>query len=230
MKSIFMAAIAGAVLLGLATAPASAAAITFGSGAGANSFPFGDSNYLGEYQQVYDGSLFSGSVNITQLTFFAGPGFPFDKISGNYTLHLSTTAAGVGSLSTVYANNIGADNSLFFSGTVSNVLSFTGTPFLFDPTQGNLLLDVFVNTSNSTRSRFAAGCSTQINRVFNFFGNSASYGIGGSPGQCTPNSYGLQTQITFTPAAVPEPLTLSLFGAGAAGLAALRRRKMAKAG
>ena len=34
--------------------------------------------------------------------------------------------------------------------------------------------------------------------------------------------------VSFTPAQVPEPLTLSLFGAGLAGAAALRRRKKAK--
>jgi hypothetical protein len=45
-----------------------------------------------------------------------------------------------------------------------------------------------------------------------------------------PNSQAVAIDFSITPAsAVPEPLTLSLFGAGVAGAAALRRRKSRKA-
>jgi hypothetical protein len=231
MKWILTNAAAGVLMLGLAGS-ASAGTITFGTGTGGNAFPFTATSYLGEYQQVYDASLFSGPVDITQITFFRAPGFASASISGNFTISLSTSSATVSSLSTVYANNIGPDNSLFFGGSVSNVLSFTGTPFLLDPSHGNLLLDLIVNTSDSVQSSLAAGCSTQTNRVFNFSGNSTSHGIGANPGQCTPNSYGLETQFTFTPAQVPEPSVLTLFGAGLLGLVGLgatRRRKLTSA-
>lgn len=118
---------------------------------------------------------------------------------------------------------------MFFSGAVSNVLSFTGTPSFFDPSDGDLLLDVFVNTPNN--APLAAGCSTDTNRAFNFFGN-GSQGIGTAPSQCTPNSYGLQTQFTFTAAQVPEPSELALFGTGLlalVGFGVMRRRKPATA-
>jgi hypothetical protein len=233
MDYIFRRAAACALILaGVGVLPAFAGTITAGTGTTSNSFPFGDPNYIGEYQQVYDASIFSGAVQITQLSFFAGPGFPSDTITGNYTLRLSTTNVGVGSLSTTYATNIGPDNTLFFSGAVNHVLSFAGAPYLFDPSQGNLLLDVFVNTGNSTLSRFAAGCSVQTNRVFNFSGNSNSHGIGASPGQCTPNEYGLETQFTFTAAAIPEPPALPMFGSALLALigwGALGRRKPSRA-
>jgi hypothetical protein len=52
----------------------------------------------------------------------------------------------VNSLSNVNFNsNLGANNAAFasmaLSGTAPSVLSFTGGPFNYDPSQGNLLLD-----------------------------------------------------------------------------------------
>jgi hypothetical protein len=215
---------AAGLALGLAmTGPVSANVITFGTGNRNNAYPFMTSTYVGEYQQIYDGALFSGPVNITQIDFFSVVG----DISGDYTLHLSTSSATPQTLSTTYANNIGADNALFFSGSVSHVLSFTGTPFFFDPAGGDLLLDVFVNTGNPVSGSLAAGCSTDTNRVFNFNGN-GSQGTGNSPAICTPTSYGLETQFTFTAAQVPEPSELALFGTGLLaliGFGAARRRR-----
>ena len=44
-------------------------------------------------------------------------------------------------------------------------------------------------------------------------------------GSAATSSGAVQITYTFTPTSVPEPITLSLFGAGLAGAAALRRRK-----
>jgi hypothetical protein len=44
-------------------------------------------------------------------------------------------------------------------------------------------------------------------------------------GSAATSSGAVQIVYTFAPATVPEPITLSLFGAGLAGAAALRRRK-----
>ena len=220
-----------ALMLGFAAAgTASAGTITFGTATGGNGFPFSSSAYTVEYQQVYEGSLFSGPVDITQIGFFSAPRTSGD-ITGNFTLHLSTTTATPSTLSLTYANNIGADNALFFSGAVSHVLSFTGTPFYFDPSAGDLLLDVLVNTANTTNNGpLAAGCSTDTNRVFNFILSSGPGAVAtGNSALCNPNSFGLETQFTFTSTQVPEPPAIGLVGAGLLGLlgfAARRKRRL----
>src|SRR5581483_1092896 len=87
-------------------------------GAG-NSFPFG-SAYNAEYQQVYSSSAFSGPIQITDLylyntQFNSGAS---STPSGTYTVNLSTTSAGVGSLSPTFSQNIGANNTQVFSGSI----------------------------------------------------------------------------------------------------------------
>lgn len=142
--------------------------------------------------------------------------------TGTYTLSFSTTSVGPTSLSTVYANNIGSNNKLFFSGSVTDAISFTGAPFLFDPSEGNLVLDLIVKRGNTApQSSFAAGCSGDTNRGYNFFGSSTSHGIGGNLGECTPNSYGRKTQFTVSPATVPEPSSFAPLASGLLGLFAM---------
>ena len=223
---------AAALGLGMAiTGPALAATITFGNTNPVlgNAYPFTHTTYVSEYQQVYDGSFFSGPSLINQITFFAGPGV-MPGITGNFTLNFSTTSKSPATLGTVYANNLGLDNTLFFSGAVSNTLTFTGSPFLFDPSKGNLLLDVLVNTPASANSSLIGSCGSDTNRAFSFSGTGPAVGTGTNPGLCSPNSFGLKTQFTFTAVSVPEPTPLAMFGAGLLGLlglAAVRGRKQA---
>jgi len=133
-----------------------AAAIIIGGpgdpGAG-NGIPFGES-FLGgpEYQQVYNSNNFSGPILITEMTFYHhNNNFGGDTAQvngGTYTLSLSATAAAVNGLSSTFANNLGANNTVVFFGDLPRLAAgevdiFLSTPFLYDPGQGNLLLDVF---------------------------------------------------------------------------------------
>src|SRR5262249_39157969 len=101
-----------------------------------------------EYQQVYGNSLFSGAVTITGLTFFNNNFVPGSIADANYVISLSTTAAAVNGLSSVFADNLGTDNQVFFSGPLggligaSNEFTITGTSFSYDPAMGNLLLTI----------------------------------------------------------------------------------------
>lgn len=193
-----------------------------------NAFPFGTSGYVGEYQQVYTSSAFSGPVLLTDVAFKTAAGFSGDSATENLTIKLSTTSQPVNGLSTNYAANIGPDVQTVFNGTKSFTaqsnntfdLDFGLTPFTYDPANGNLLLDVFVNSSTAPGIGFVATTgSADTSRVFNLNGNGAPTS---DPG------VGLQTQFSFRPAqtSVPEPGAYALVvGLAVPGVMLLRRRR-----
>src|SRR5262249_21659069 len=114
------------------------------------------------YQQVFAASAFasvSGPHLITQIAFRpdAQIGGAFSSIIPNIQINLSTTSATPDGLSATFANNVGSDDTVVFSGSLSLSSAFTGppggpkafdiiinlqTPFLYNPSAGNLLLDV----------------------------------------------------------------------------------------
>jgi hypothetical protein len=125
-----------------------------------NCFPFGCA-YLGEYQQVYTSSQFSGPLQITGLQFFNTEAEdPTNNAtvmnSGNWTISLSTTSADWNTLSGTFASNVGTDNTQVFNGSLVQPWSFgdtlnipLSTPFNYTPSQGNLLMDVSVTDSQA---------------------------------------------------------------------------------
>jgi cytochrome c peroxidase len=83
--------------------------------------------------------------------------FPFQTTLANLQLRLSTTGRSPGQLSLVFADNLGGDATLVFNGSLKVSSSARGDPggphpfdivipltttFLYDPSKGNLLLDV----------------------------------------------------------------------------------------
>ena len=122
------------------------------------------------YMQIFDASQFAGSgpIHITQFANRpdaipgpSGPRFPTLQI------FVSTTTRTVAGLSTTFANNTGLDNTLVFSGPLTLatanlpgpgntkqfdiVFPFT-TPFFYDPSAGNLLIDLRLSSSTGTNN------------------------------------------------------------------------------
>lgn len=201
-----------------------ASSLTVGTDNGASAFPFGGPFYGNtgtDYQEAYAASNFSGPIAITGIDFFLANGFTGDLYGGTYTLSLSVVSSDIGSLSsTDLAGNIGSGNTVFesvaLSGAAPGMLTFTGAPFLYDPSQGNLLLDISISGGSSGGKGVAfeenEGVGTSLARYQNF-------GIDNGDG------YGLVTQFDSSNAAPePEMLFLMCCGLGAMAVGRLRRR------
>jgi hypothetical protein len=222
--------VVAAALVVCSAQAASASQITIGNtlSGESNTFPFGGS-YAGlgatEYQQVYEGSLFGGSVSINSVSFYAGLAGGVDA-DGTYTLSFSTTSAAVNALSTNFATNVGPDSATFFVGAlpaypaVGSPITFAlTTPFSFNPLSGNLLLDVtFSGVTNDGLAYYVAQNGD--------FGSASSRMINGSTGGTT--GFGLVTTFATGQQAVPEPISVVLLGTGIAG-AVIRRLRRGKA-
>lgn len=183
------------------------------------------------YQQIFGSSLFGTSpILITSFAFRANG----NEIPAAQTINLaslqvimSTTSAAVDGLSTTFASNLGGDATV----VINSVSSFSqpgalvktngitydfdylftfATPFLYDPTQGNLIFDMQTTFGAGTwiRSFDAVDSTTdQTSRAY----------LTTAAGQDT---NGLVVQFTYT-TPTPEPEVLSLLFASLMGLGAL---------
>lgn len=208
-----------------------------------NRFPFLVAAGM-RYQQVYASSQFSGPVTIDEIDFRNGifVDEAFTSTISNIQISLSTTSTSVDGLSSTFASNTGADNTLVYSGSLTlsstnaagpgnthvfDIAIHLQTPFTYNPANGNLLLDVD-NLS---------GANAAINLDFfdavNTAGDPVSrvWGTEGQPNATTGtvDTIGLITRFD-TVAAVPEPGTILFAGLGMAGLLAWRKRTTATRG
>jgi hypothetical protein len=113
-------------------------------------------------QQVYQALQFpSGPILIKELRWRPSQtyGTNFSVTLSNVVIRLSSTTASASTLSTTFASNLGTDNTTVYSGPLTISSAFTGpsdgpkdmdivvklqTPFLYSPTNGNLLVDMEV--------------------------------------------------------------------------------------
>jgi hypothetical protein len=180
-------------------------------------------------QFIFDSSYFSGPISITELQFFNSDQDPTgDNFEpGTYTFRLSTSANDFSTPDAVFANNLGPDVQLFAtvvigSNAIPPVFSFAGTPFTYDPANGDLLLEIDKTGTNNSFSGFTdynADQGFKVSRVWSF--------DNGPTGNVDIN-FGPVTNFTTTavsPSPVPEPMTLTLTGLGLAGIAARRLKK-----
>jgi hypothetical protein len=188
---------------------------------GCNFFDF-DETF--DYQQVYGSTNFSRPITITDLEFFNTVDFSggdTEPQAGSYVLSLSTTQAAVGGLSTNLSDNLGPDNTIVYSGGVptlsGGVLRFVlSSPFTYDPSKGNLLLDAQIDYGDTEGLIFF-----DLN------------GEGGLASQAFPTDDGVfvggSAIVTRFSTTVPEPSTWAMILLGFAGLGFIGYRRALRA-
>jgi len=187
------------------------------------------------YQQVYGASDFAGQGSpaylITEISFAAvvAP----DRTAGpNVQIFLSTTSSSVDSLSPVFANNLGPNNTLVYSGPIDWTAGSRyghGTfafgiplqqPFLYTWSAGNLLMDV---RNYQTVPPPPEGYPHPLFEARNTLGDTvslaAAFDVNSPTASLFVNTVGLSTLFTVT--GVPEPSSAFLLLAGLSVLAFL---------
>ncbi len=207
---------------------------------GSSDFSTGDVSFCtfactNRMQQLYSSTFFSDPVLINKISFFA------DNVgvwNGSATWQLSISTSdkrvtaqdpgtfGNGGLSRSFDENVGPDEVVFdnqtFSGNVpfGQRVSFIGS-FTYDPSFGDLLIDLQLVSGETTRS-FGV-----VTRSLSQSPDATTYGLiatntGGN--NCSSDGC-LQMLTEFEVSPVPIPAAAWLFASGLIGLVGLARRR-----
>jgi hypothetical protein len=151
----------------LATAPVRADFIIAQNGPhdGWNMIPFSQDD-PGRYQQVYESSLFTSQVSISSIAFSTDQPTTY---SANITVRFTTTSKAVGALSSSLDSNFVMPLTATFvdpsfsqalvpggSEAFGLVFDFSSTPIVYEPADGNLLMDILISDQILTPLQFPA--------------------------------------------------------------------------
>jgi subtilisin family serine protease len=164
------------------------------------------------YQQIYSASEFAGGGLIDEIRFRRNAGSaPFANVLIDARISLGYAATTVASASPVFAENIGEGFVTVFDGQMTLSSSGFGSPnpfdivldvaalFDYDPSKGDLLLDIEMRNSPFSAFIDASGSFQQSSttRIYTFPGDvDAETGIVGVT-PTAPQPYGLVTQFGF---------------------------------
>lgn len=206
-----------------AIATPAGAAITVGNDDSGNCYPFGCGAYDGltEYQEVYMASAFPGPLSFSSVSF--GQNSPGLMDSATYTVSFYLTSATVTTLSSDLSSNegtlLGTLGTFTLGGAMPAVLTLNGTAINYNPSMGNLLMDVVISdpTAYNGYESFFNADYTQVNVARAW--NSTTYG------NFSAEDGALQT--TF--GSVPESSTWAMMLLGFVGLGFVGYRRTRKA-
>ena len=228
---------------------------TFPNGSEGNSFstvPFTAGSGTARFQQIYDFQNltiagYSGPFLIQSIKFRedAGHQFGFSSSFANIQISFSTTTRPVDGLSGVFSENVGANDTPLINGSFRLGVSaatpfddagtpgaaiFLSTPFLYDPSQGNLLMDIHNFGGGGTTWGDPPFFGPAYVDAWNFAGDRVSSVSANSVGAVsgTASTLGLVTQFGMTP--VPEPSTVALLTVGLVAFGFLARQRKTRKG
>ena len=195
------------------------------------------------YQNIIAASQFSGITGpsfITQIAFRpdSTQATTFSNTFSNVQINLSTTSQTVAGLSPTFADNVGLNDQIVYSGALTlattnqslgatkafDIVINLQTPFLYNPAGGNLLLDIRNFSGGLTGFFDAQGDPTgTVQRIVISDGIAGTGSAGSATG--TVQAAGLVSRFALTATAAPEPGSLALLLPLIGSMGVLRKRR-----